>query len=121
MKKMKIGIASLEQQKRRTMEIASGKRTRARGEPRVWFTSLKSAAEVLDRNRELLRLIYEKHPDSIQELSAMTGRTPGNLSRSIKRLEACGIVEVQRIGRKKRPIAKTCEFEIEMNCASEQR
>lgn len=55
MKKLKIGIASLEQQKRRTLEIAAGKRSRTRGEPRVWFTSLKAAAEVLDRNRDLLR------------------------------------------------------------------
>lgn len=116
MKKLKIGIASLEEQKRRTIDIAAGKRKRTRGEPRVWFTSLKSAAEVLDRNKELLRLVYEKHPESIQELAQLTGRAPNNLSRSLKRLEACGIVEIEHIGRKRRPVAKACDFEIEMTC-----
>lgn len=113
---MRIGIASLEHQKQRTITIAAGERVRAPGEPHVWFTSLKAAAEVLDRNKELLRLMYEHHPESIQELAALTGRASSNLSRSLKRLEACGIVEIERVGRKCRPVAKACDFEIEMNC-----
>jgi len=116
MKRMKVGIASLEEQKRRTIDIAAGRRKRSADEPRVWFTSLKSAAEVLDRNRELLRLLHQKHPDSIKELAQLTGRAPSNLSRSLKRLEACGIVEIKREGRTRRAVAKACDFDIEMRC-----
>ena len=116
MKKLKIGIASLEEQKRRTISLAAGARSRGPGEPHIWFASLKAAAEVLDRNKELLRLMVEEHPDSIQELARLSGRASGNLSRSLKRLEACGIVKMEKVGRKRRPVARACEFEIAMSC-----
>jgi len=39
MKTLRVGIASLEQMKARTIAIASGKYRPAAGEPKVWFTS----------------------------------------------------------------------------------
>jgi predicted transcriptional regulator len=43
-------------------------------EPRVWFTSTESFAKILSGgNRELLRIISEAAPGSIEELAQLTG------------------------------------------------
>lgn len=113
---MKIGIASPEQQRRRVLDIAAGRRPVKRGEPKVWFPSLKTAAEVLDRNRELIRLIHDEHPESVKELAALSGRAESNVSRSLKRLEAYGIVRMINTGKTRRPEALAREFDIRMEC-----
>src|SRR4051794_22270126 len=54
---LKVGIASYEDMKARTMRIARGEKP-ARGAPKVWFTSTESFSKVLSAgNRELLRII----------------------------------------------------------------
>ena len=46
-------------------------------------TSMKSLAEVLsDDNRALLHVIKDFQPKSISSLAELTGRKPGNLSRT---------------------------------------
>ena len=55
---LKVGIATLEQYKKRTMAIARGQYVPARNEPKVWFQSLETMSQVLsDRNRALLALM----------------------------------------------------------------
>ena len=50
---LKVGIASYEEMKARTIAIARGERRVAPGEPTVWFTSTESFAKVLSAgNRE---------------------------------------------------------------------
>lgn len=80
---LKVGIASYEDMKARTMAIARGERKPRRGEPKVWFTSLDSFARVLsDHNRALLELIAEEEPQSLAELAKLSGRAKSNLSRT---------------------------------------
>ena len=56
----KVGIASYEEMKSRTMRIACGEQSMSAREPRVWFTSTESFAKVLlAGNRALLRVIAE--------------------------------------------------------------
>lgn len=51
-----IGIMLQEQIRQRVLAIARGDYKPAPGEPKVWFTSMKSLAEVLsDENHTLLR------------------------------------------------------------------
>lgn len=58
MKTLKVGIASLEEMKKRTIAIARGEMRPAKDDPKVWFTSPKSFAKVLSStNRTLLNLI----------------------------------------------------------------
>lgn len=113
---MKIGIATPAQQRKRVLDIAAGRRTVKRGEPKVWFPSLKTAAEVLDRNRDLIRIICEDHPQSVNELAQLSGRAESNVSRSLKRLEAYGIVRMVKAGKQRRPEALAREFDIRMEC-----
>jgi predicted transcriptional regulator len=104
MKTLKVGIASLEQMKARSLAIASGKKKRIPGEPKVWFPSTETMAKVLsEKNRSLLALIVESHPDSIQTLATKSGRHKSNLSRTLKTMEKFGLVKVREgtSGRKK--------------------
>jgi len=60
---LKVGIASYEQMKARTLAIARGKQRARRYDPKIWFTSMESFAKVLsERNRALLALFAEKQP-----------------------------------------------------------
>jgi len=94
---LKVGIASYEQMKRQTMEVARGKRRIRKGDPKIWFTSMESFAKVLsDRNRALLSLIAEMQPDSLTELSAASGRAKSNLSRTLTTMERYGLVRLRK-------------------------
>ena len=94
---LKVGIASYEEMKARTMAVARGHRHVAVDEPKVWFTSTESFAKVLSAgNRHLLRLIAEKAPRSLDELARMTGRAKSNLSRTLRRMEGYGLVRLER-------------------------
>ncbi|MEO8838809.1 MAG: hypothetical protein ABI351_08850 [Herbaspirillum sp.] len=56
MKKMIIGIATQQAIRARALAIASGDHQPHPDEPKVWFTSIRSLAEVLSGdNRVLLR------------------------------------------------------------------
>lgn len=75
---LKVGIASFDDMKARTLAIARGKLRFKHCEPKVWFTSPESFARLLSsRNRALLAQIAQTHPESLQALAASTGRTPG--------------------------------------------
>jgi predicted transcriptional regulator len=76
---LRVGITTLEQYKQRTLAIARGQLKPAPGDPKVWFTSIESFAKVLsERNRELLRVIAETKPESLQALAEKTGRAKSN-------------------------------------------
>ena len=93
--KVRVGIASHGELRERALQIARGERRRLPDEPKLWFTSLESLAKVLSEpNRKLLRIIDERHPSSLAELEAMTGRKSSNLSRTLKTMSQCGLVEL---------------------------
>lgn len=95
MNKLNIGIAPYEEMKRWTLAVASGKIKAKPDAPKLWFTSLKAAANVFsEENRHLLKVIAEEHPQSIAELEKLTQRKASNLSRTLKKLEQYGIVRL---------------------------
>lgn len=113
MKKMIIGIASQQSIRARALAIASGDHQPLPDEPKIWFTSMRSLAEVLsDDNRALLRLIREQKPESLSQLAELTGRASSNLSRTLKTMEHYGLVEMQRDLRTVRPVVKASAFVI---------
>ena len=102
MKTLKVGIASLEDMKKRTLAIARGRLKPAKDDPKVWFTSPESFARVLsNKNRALLNVIVATHPDSLQTLAERTGRKASNLSRTLKTMERYGFVRLHRGARGK--------------------
>jgi len=94
---LKVGIAGFEEMKARTMAIVRGERSVGPDEPKVWFTSTESFAKVLSAgNRELLRIIAEQAPESLEELARLTGRAKSNLSRTLKTMAGYGLVRLDR-------------------------
>jgi len=113
MKAIVIGIMPQEKIRERVMAIARGEYKPKPSDPKVWFTSMKSLAEVLsDDNRALLKVIIETKPASISALAESTGRKPGNLSRTLKTMSNYGIVDLKRENNHVRPVAKATEFRI---------
>jgi predicted transcriptional regulator len=97
MRTLKVGIASYEDMKARTIRIARGEVRVDAKEPKVWFTSTESFARVLSAgNRELLRVIAESRPQSLDELARITGKAKSNLSRTLKKMEGYGLVRLER-------------------------
>ena len=96
MNTLKVGIASRETYKKRTMAIVRGEYVPKKDEPKVWFESLQSLSQVLsDQNRDLLRLIIQTHPKSLHELAERSGRATSNLSRTLRNLERYGLVDLK--------------------------
>lgn len=65
-----------------------------------------------DENQALLKIILETEPDSISELTDMTGRKLSNLSRTLRTLANYGLVKLVKKANKVKPIAKTTQFNV---------
>lgn len=116
---MNIGIISKDEYIKRTFAIVQGKYKPRKDEPKIWFESLKSMAQVLsDENRELLRLIVEHKPQSLAELEKLTARKKSNLSRTLKTLERAGIVDLPKEGGRMAPVVKVTDFRVEFGLGS---
>jgi predicted transcriptional regulator len=113
-KVLKFGIMSREDYKKRTMAIARGEYRPKKGEPKVWFETLQSMAQVLSReNQQLLKIIKEKNPTSLKELEIATGRKRSNLSRTLRTMSRYGIIDLVKHNRTVQPIVKATDFKIE--------
>ena len=117
-----------------TLAVVRGERTVDAHEPKVWierrdgadtgknaiqFRSLEAGAKLLSaRNRDLLRLIATREPQSVSELAVMANRAPQNVQRTLHRLSAAGIVRLNRgEGRTIRPTLTARKIHIEIDLA----
>lgn len=120
-KVLKVGIMSRREYRERTIAIAKGEYTPKKGEPKIWFESIQSMAQVLSNdNQDLLRVILEKRPASIKELENLTGRKSSNLSRTLKTMAGYGIVELEKDNKNIRPIVKATDFTVEFGIRNVQ-
>jgi predicted transcriptional regulator len=117
MSTLKVGIASREAFKTRTLAIARGEYKPGRNDPKVWFESLESLAQILsDQNRALLKLINDKHPQSLTELAQQSGREKSSLSRTLKNMERYGLVHFEEgPNRQRAPRVKYSGVEFEVS------
>ena len=118
-KVLKIGIVSREDYKKRTIAIARGEYKPKKGEPKVWFESINSMAQVLSsENQQLLKIIKEQKPTSLRELEIATGRKSSNLSRTLKTMSRYGIVDLVKQNKSIKPVVKATEFKVEFGINS---
>jgi len=111
---IKIGIMAREDYKKRTMAIARGDYKPKRGEPKVWFESVQSMAQVLSsENQELLRIINKANPESLKDLEMVSGRKRSNLSRTLKTMSRYGIVDLVKQNRTVKAVVKATDFKVE--------
>lgn len=118
----KVGIATYEQQKARLLAIARGEHKSTPDEPKIWFSSIESFAQVLStKNQMLLELIAEAKPESVAELEALSGRKGPNLSRTLKTLARFGLVELRRQGRTLVPRAAYDRVMVDLPLSADRR
>lgn len=119
---LKIGIADTEEMKARTLRIARGEEQPLPDDPKVWFISTESFSKVLSApNREMLRLIAEQEPDSLDALAKLTGRAKSNLSRTLKAMVGYGLIRMERSGKKLAPKLVHDRVVLELALASPRR
>ncbi|HLB07845.1 MAG TPA: helix-turn-helix domain-containing protein [Alphaproteobacteria bacterium] len=97
---LRIGIASRKEMRARTIAIARGEYKPRPDDPKVWFSSLESLAQVLSsKNQLLLELIRRARPASIKELADLSGREESNLSRTLHTMERYKLVQLKKAER----------------------
>ena len=100
MKHIKFGIASVAEQRSRSLAIAAGTRQRGDEDPSVWFPSVSAMARVLsDENMAILKVIREQRPPSMDALAKVVGKHTPNVSRSLHMMERYGLVRLIKRGR----------------------
>ena len=119
---MNIGIMDREQYRQRTIAIARGEYIPRDDEPKVWFESLQSVAQILSNdNQRLLKLIMELQPQSLRELEQLSGRSASNLSRTLKTMARYGFVEIERDKQRIIPRVVASEFKVEFGLAPQHQ
>jgi predicted transcriptional regulator len=113
-KVLKVGIMSRDDYKKRTIAIARGEYKPKKNEPKIWFESLQSMAQVLSsENQQLLRIIIEQKPASLKDLEIATGRKRSNLSRTLKTMSQYGIVDLVKQKKTVMPVVRATDFKVE--------
>jgi predicted transcriptional regulator len=112
-KTLKIGIATRQAIARETRDVVAGLKRRSAD---IWFTSVESFAKVLSkRNRELLALIAERQPDSLDALAAASRRAKSHLSRTLHTMARYGLVRLEKgEGRKIKPVVTFEKVELRL-------
>jgi predicted transcriptional regulator len=112
-KTIAIGVMSQGKLRKRVLAIARGDYKPKAGDPKIWFTSMKAAADVLsDENRALLRTIAATQPASIAALAAETEANVRRVSRTLKTLSHYGLVDLRPSGTSLRPVSKGTTYRI---------
>lgn len=117
-KVLHIGIASRGQMKARTLAIARGELKPGKNDPKVWFTSLESLAQVLSKpNQLLLEIIRRERPASLADLAALSKREESNLNRTLHTMERYCLVILTRVGHRVVPLAPYGRFSVDLDLA----
>lgn len=98
-KRVKIGIKSLEDVLEDTKEAMKKleRGEKVKPEKGLYFESIEGFRKALTPKRlELLRLIREKQPESIQELARLAKRDIKSIATDIAILEGLGLIDMKR-------------------------
>ena len=121
-KVLNIGIISYQDYKKRSLAIARGQYRPKSDEPKIWFESLQSMAQVLsNENQLLLKTILERKPESLKELKEATGRSSSNLSRTLKTMARYGIVKMEKVNRNLKPVVEATDFSVQFGLYADGR
>jgi predicted transcriptional regulator len=121
MRIIKVGIMPKEKMRDYTLQLAKGKIRRGENDPKIFFPSLRSLAEALnDNSQALLSAINQHKPGSIKELAGLVSKDAGNVSRTLKRLEQYGFVQLIscKDSKDKRPVSLADAIEMEIHLTS---
>jgi len=114
MKRHKIqGLKSLEKEMR---AVARGEKPAPDDAAVPSFNSVEALMRLLTPdNRKLLAVIRDREPQSIAELAEITGRAAPNLTRTLAKLEAAGLVRMKIVKRRKVPTSVIHKLRLEID------
>ena len=101
--------------------VARGERRAPSDASKPSFNSVEAVVRLLTPdNRRLLALIRDQKPASVAELVAVTGRAQPNLTRTLAKLEAAGLITMKTIGRRKTPSVAVKRIVVEIDPYSDR-
>lgn len=102
--------------------VARGQKPAPEDAAQPSFNSVEALVRLLTpENRRLLSLIRDRKPESMTELREWTGRAQPNLSRTLAKLEAAGLVAMKPgNGRRKVPEVKVRKITVEIDPCGER-
>lgn len=81
----------------------------------IYFTDFEAFRKAMTPQRfALLKMIREKHPDSISGLAEMSARNIKNVSDDVKALVNLGLVEISQTGKNKAPHLRYEKITVEL-------
>lgn len=112
----------------RTKDLEKEMRAVARGEKPApddaavaSFESVEAVIRLLTKdNRKLLAIIRDRKPGSIAELSELTGRAQPNLTRTLQKLTAAGLIRMKTIDRRRVPEPAVTKLRVEIDPFSQE-
>lgn len=117
-------VQTLQELKAEMLAVARGERTAPVNAGGVSYESAGAVLRLLTaENRELLAAIDQTHPESVAALAKQLHRAEPNVSRTLTKLEACGLVRLtQGKGKTKIPqvLARHIRVDIDIFAAHDQ-
>jgi predicted transcriptional regulator len=96
--------------------VARGERPAPADAAQPTFESAEVVLRLLTpENRVLLRTIRDERPQSVADLARLTHRAGPNLLRTLAKLEAIGLIEMQTAGKRKIPVSRVHKLRLEID------
>ena len=109
-------IQSMDDLEAEMRAVARGEKPAPADAARPSFESVEAVIRLLTpENRQLLAVIRDRKPQSINELAEMTGRAAPNLTRTLAKLEAVGFVRMRTVERRKVPTSVVGKLHVEID------
>lgn len=77
--------------------------------------STEAISALTTRRIEILTYLYDNQPGSISELADNVGRNYKNVYEDIKTLSEKGLLTIEKVGKRRKPILKADKLEIEFS------
>lgn len=115
-------IQSLRALREEMKAVARGERPVPADAARPSFDSVEAMVRLLTpENRKLLALIRDRKPKSVAELAQIAGRAQPNLTRTLAKMEAAGLIRMKPGGnRRKAPSVAVRKIVVEIDPCSDR-
>ena len=114
----KFKIRSVKQLEAEMRTVARGERRPPKDAAVQSFNSVDTVLRLLTpENRKLMALIRDKRPGSIADLAQMTGRAASNLTRTLQKMQAAGLVQMRSVAHSKAkiPVAAVKKVRVQID------
>jgi len=112
----RIKIQTMRELRNEMLHVARGKKRAPRHASAPSFESVDVLLRLLTpQNRRLMATIRDNRPASIAELARMSGRAPSNLTRTLQKLEAAGLVRMETFKNTKTPVPAVTKLQLKID------